>query len=269
MRPALLLTLALAIAGCLDGPLRPGERHVDGRVAQLEGIHGTGTDLVRIVVHAHPGREPVQATRDAVVSQFAALADKPVELEVRVEASPFPDDHVWTSEDRAPLTAAALAEPWPPGVALVHLFSVPGCVAYNATRPCIGGISGSVAWVMTDAAEGDVLGDEARNPALRDVPFVGWYTKERYLYVHELGHVFGLAGTIAPDSPRLSREDCFCHNTERASVMYRFQTGPGVPAGPELVEVLQEDNVVNYQFSAADLEDARRYRDGLGEHAEA
>ena len=120
--------------------------------------------------------------------------------------------------------------------------------------------------------------DEVRVPAyaedivpheddLRDVPLRGGYSAERYLYVHELGHVFGLVGTpIEPIQSRVSDTDCRCHSVDPDSVMafdgrgWRASVSPDDPA--EVFETVVHDDFQRWSFSAHDIEDVRAFQTG-------
>lgn len=258
MRPSLLL-LAVLAAGCLS---------VDGPWAVASdpwtALYGPGTARIRIVVHAQPGHEPGDLTVAGITEEIGALTGKPVDVEVRPQEFGVAADHSWTREEVAVWDERVLAEPWPDGVALAHVLALPGCAYFDATRDCMAGYAGRLAHVWMHASEGDPAGLNQVGPN-RDTPWLGWAVTQRYLYVHELGHVFGFVRPLGAD--RLAEGSCRCHSTESGSVMYYQRQGIvlDVDGGAEgILETLERQELLaHYQFSELDLADAKAFRDGL------
>lgn len=256
---------AIVLAGCLDdGPGADEERaSEDERTQQLRGLlWKSRTSRIDVVVHAQAGYEPAPTSVSAVEEQFTRLVDKPVRVIVRVEPYDFTDDKVWNYSSLEAVRAPAYAEPWPAGTALVHAFALPGCYRYSDERPCIAAISGRMATVFPRAAEGDMV---PHDPLARDIPLYGWYHAERYLYVHELGHTFGLIDSpVPPVDGRISQTDCLCHSVDPDSVMGDNNRGwrARVPADDpsELVETFEDDSWQIYMFSDLDVADIRAFQ---------
>ena len=263
LRAQALLPLLLVAAGCLEAPLVPEpEPAAPSRMDQLRGLLWSGTSRIHVVVHAQPGYEPSPASVAAVEEQFGLLAGKPVQVVVRTEAYGFPDDKVWDAAGLDALREPLLAEPWPTGTALAHVLAIAGCYRYSDERPCIAAIAGRMATIFPRALEGDEV---PHDPLLRDVPTLGWYHAERYLYVHELGHVFGLVGSpLEPVTPRLAGDECKCHSDDPRSVMglnsrgWRVRVSPDDPG--EIAEVVEQDNFEWHTFSGHDVADIRAFQ---------
>jgi hypothetical protein len=220
------------------------------------------TASIEVIVHAQAGYEPAATTVTAVAQEIGRLTGKPVEVVVRTEDYRFADDKIWDAASLDAIREPALAEAWPPGTALLHAFALAGCYDYSVDRPCIAAISGRSSTIFPRAAEGDTI---PHDPALRDVPLRGWYYEERYLYVHELGHVLGLvASPLRMVEARLSDTDCHCHSVDPQSVMAfdgRAWKLPAVGGDPaEIAETVQTDNFERYTYSDRDLADVRAFQ---------
>ena len=260
---SLALLVLLGLAGCLEPTFVPEPETVGPtRVEQVQGLLWSGTQRIDVVVHAQPGYEPAATSVEAVEREFGRLTGKPVQVTVRIGDYAFADDKVWTAAELDALRDPLLAEPWPDGVALVHVLAIAGCYRFSDDRPCIAAIAGRMATIFPREAEGDTVPHE---PVLRDVPLYGWYHAERYLYVHELGHVFGLvASPLDQVTPRLSNDTCLCHSDDNRSVMgltsrgWRIRLSPDRPE--EIAEIAQQDNFQWHTFSEHDLADVRAFQ---------
>lgn len=257
---AWLALVAVAATGCVN----PTVNFDDPRVEQIRGILWMGrTASVEVIVHAQPGYEPAPATVTAVEGEGARLIGKPVRVVVRVEDYAFQEDMRWDAASLAAVREPAVAEQWPEGIALVHAFALPGCYRHSEERPCISGAAGSSATIFSRANERDEAIPLNSQPLARDVPVVGWYQEERYLYVHELGHVFGLVGNpLEQVQERLSSDACLCHSIDSESVMGSSARGVRVDLQnpSEFLETFEDDTFARYQYSDRDIEDVRAFQ---------
>lgn len=257
--------LLSALAGCLEAEFVPepqGEGTGHDRTQQLQGLLWSGTGRIDVIVHAQPGYEPGPASIQAVEEEFSRLTGKPVQVVVRVEDYAFGDDKVWTGGELDALRDPLLAQPWPEGVALAHVLAIAGCYRFSDDRPCIAAIAGRMATIFPLEEEG---GKAPHDPLLRDVPVYGWYHAERYLYVHELGHVFGLVDSpLAQVEQRLAGDECQCHSNDTRSVMGLSSRGWRVRLSPErpqeIAEIVQQDNFEWHTFSQRDIDDVRAFQ---------
>lgn len=258
--------LALLLAGCLSGGHGQdgSERQLPGDALSRGLLWHKEFPSVRVVIHASSGHDPSPLTLSAIKQEIGRLLDKPVEVEVRTQPTNATSATVWQPRDLGPYIKAAKDEPWPKRVALMHVYAFPGC--YNVTgsdptRGCIQGITPSrVVFTMVDQIRTGAtspVADQVGGPS-RDIPLAGWYEAERWLYVHELGHVVGLVQSPLPQAhDRLSPLACTCHSTAKDSVMYQYNRGVELGPDVESVDRAKADNLELYTFGVDDVADVR------------
>ncbi len=220
-----------------------------------------GAPRILLVIHSADGYQPLQQTVDDAASEFERLLGKPVDVEHRLLETDATSETRWDPNDIWALAAELDAEPVPSGYARLMAAVLPGCADYRTgadgdDRTCIeGGAFGPLAVIMPDERR-----QAALDPEARALPR-GTHEAERYLLIHEVGHVIGLVNKGIPATANeLYDSPCGCHSTSEDSIMYGVQrTFVRDDDAGALVERFEADNFYHYTFGADDLADVEAF----------
>jgi hypothetical protein len=264
---AIGLVMCIMLAGCASIGVGGTNSHSNNPLQYDEMLHGSaGPPIARLVIHAAPGYEPNADILWDVADEISRGIQKPVDVEVRpLEHDGTPDSR-YDVMDLVQLAIQVHEEPWPAGEILLQAIAIGGCYA-TEERPCIGGVAvRHTAFVFFDEKESDIPG------ALGGLPFTGHSSFQRYILMHELGHVIGLLNNPAPaiNTARIADDGCNCHSTSTDSVM----SGAGAlitfddeePHGHLISDVtaLSRGELHNWQFDGDDIADLRAYQASIG-----
>jgi hypothetical protein len=263
-RAALAIGALVALGGCLGAA--DGEDPAFRSDTYLRDLHwksGPGNVVLRI--HAQSGYEPLAKSTQVFADVLAEAVQKPVTVEVSgldVDAGRATN---WTSSELFDLGRAANAEPWRDGTVVIHVLALPGSHwtrDLDGWREVAGVAIFHAAYVFPDTWRTVTL----ERQLLPEAPLVGAYEFERYVYMHEVGHVLGLVdnGVAAQERSRITDDACRCHSTDRDSVMFGYNPGPSLATEPghdvgEIQRILADERS-NFRYNANDLQDLRAFQ---------